>query len=551
MNGSRPSGSSLGRASAALCLAILAQAACAGDSEVDLVDADVAGTGLLAHLAQWDLRPLSTEPVLQPIGGNIIDQAAAIRLGKAFFWDMQTGSDGQTGCATCHHSFGVDSRVINTVEPGLNGIYEAGGVTGPGQTFTPSLITSDDIRGSQGVPRGLFVSIPADPTVAAEQCTPVNHPRFGFERQVEFRSAPSIFGAVFFRQLFWAGEANQQFNGLTIWGFTGNNLATCPPNLACAQIENAALASQAVGPNGNNTEMRCVGRPTNSARGLAGKLLARQPLQFQRVSPTDSVLGDLANPNAPGLWCDGVPCNYRDLIAAAFGPSLAANAESMFTLIWGQALQAYESTLIPDQTPFDRFLAGDPTALTAQQRLGLIRFTDKGKCVNCHAGPMLSDATYTFFAANGPLNRDGGDQGFHNVGLRPPEEDLARGDFGPGGVALSVSRSLFDRGAFKTPTLRNVRLTGPYFHNGGYPTLEQVVDFYARGGDFPGESVSADVTVLNLNPTERRALVDFMANALTDCRVEKQRAPFDHPEIFVPNGPHVPAVGAEGTGPCD
>lgn len=527
-------------------LATLTHLACANDGELDDIDVETVRAGLLQ---QFDLRPLSTEPVLQPTNGNIIDQAAAIRLGKSFFWDMQTGSDGQTGCATCHHSFGVDGRVFNTIEPGLNGIYEE--VSGPGQTFTPRLITSDDIRGSQGVPRANFVSIPSDPTTAAETCTPINHALFGFERQVEFRSAPTIFGAAFMRQLFWAGEANQQFNGLTIWGFTGNSLATCPPNIACTNMDNAALASQAVGPIGNNTEMRCVGRPSNSALGLAGKLLARQPLQFQRVSQTDSVLGALAHPTAPGLWCNGVPCRYRDMIAAAFGPTLAAAAEPNFTLIWGQAIQAYESTLIPDQTPFDRFLAGDHSALTKNQLAGLIRFAGTGKCANCHAGPMLSDATYSYFASNGPLNRDGGDQGFHNIGLRPSEEDFARGDFGPGGVPLSVSNSDFDLGAFKTPTLRNVKLTGPYFHNGAFPSLLEVVEFYDRGGDFPGPSVSADVTTLGLAPYERRAIVDFMENALTDCRVEKQRAPFDHPEIFVANGPHVPAVGAEGTGPCN
>ena len=162
---------------------------------------------------------------------------------------------------------------------------------------------------------------------------------------------------------------------------------------------------------------------------------------------------------------------------------------------------------------------------------------------------MLSDATTSFFLANGALNRDGGDQGFHNIGMLE-DFDGGRGDFGPGGVPFTVSFSQFDNFAFKTPTLRNIGLTAPYFHTGAKPTLEDVVDFYDRGGDFPNIEKSADIRPLHLSTIEKAALVDFMANALTDCRVAKQRAPFDHPELPVPNGTNLSAVGAEGIGAC-
>jgi hypothetical protein len=78
-----------------------------------------------------------------------------------------------------------------------------------------------------------------------------------------------------------------------------------------------------------------------------------------------------------------------------------------------------------------------------------------------------------------------------------------------------------------------------------------VVDFYDRGGDFPNVEKSADIRPLHLTAIEKAALVDFMANALTDCRVAKQKAPFDHPELPVPNGTALGAVGAEGIGSCD
>lgn len=128
-------------------------------------------------------------------------------------------------------------------------------------------------------------------------------------------------------------------------------------------------------------------------------------------------------------------------------------------------------------------------------------------------------------------------------------------------------------GNFKAPQLRNVELTGPYFHNGGMLTLRQVIDFYARGGDFPASNTEhRDPHIVNLNQnffsqfteTEKAALVDFLL-ALTDERVKYERAPFDRPEMFVPiNGSapdnpggrawllndarflQIPEVGAEG-----
>lgn len=181
-------------------------------------------------------------------------------------------------------------------------------------------------------------------------------------------------------------------------------------------------------------------------------------------------------------------------------------------------------------------MSGQLTALTPLQVFGLIQFVGKAKCATCHAGPMFSDATVSYFQAHGPTNRDGGDQGFHNIGLENTDTDFGRGDFGVGDAPLSVSGSQFDNWAFKTPTLRNVKLTGPYFHHGSKPTLEDVVEFYNRGGDFANAERSADVTVLNLSALDKSEIVDFMRNGLTDCRVENQRAPFDHPARAAPAG---------------
>jgi len=172
------------------------------------------------------------------------------------------------------------------------------------------------------------------------------------------------------------------------------------------------------------------------------------------------------------------------------------------------------------------------------------------------------------------------DQGFYNIGVSPFTEDLGMGANDPFGNPLSIAMlktmdptsipsqelltlsfpSLGDTGAvpavaqgertavmgsFKIPGLRNVELTAPYFHNGGQLTLRQVVEFYNRGGDFHdfisdnglAQDDFMDLGVGNLELTEEEIdrIVDFL-KTLTDERVVNQSAPFDHPELFVPNG---------------
>jgi len=232
---------------------------------------------------------------------------------------------------------------------------------------------------------------------------------------------------------------------------------------------------------------------------------------------------------------------YTELIEAAFGSGI--DADNLFSRIWGQAIQAYESTLVPDQTPMDRYLAGDKTALTSSQQRGLDILSGKGKCTTCHAGAELTDASLSFAAQKGLINEDGGDQGFHNNGVRPTAEDLGRAGTGPK-VSFSQSGSPKDRGAFKTPGLRNVKLTAPYFHNGGKATLADVVDFYNRGGDFANPEKAKRIQRLSLSANEQAALVDLLRNGLTDSRVEKECGPFDHPSLDLPNGSSLKAVGA-------
>jgi len=485
--------------------------------------------------------PLSNVAVPQPIGGDVINQAAAIRLGKALFWDVQQGGDGQTSCASCHFQAGTDNRRINTMHPGVNGTFDSGGVSGPGQTWNGSSTgRKDDRIGSQGVVGTTFVAVDSNPTNAADICTADQSAPFFANRRVTGRNAPSVIGAVFMRDNFWDGRANNRFNGKNPFGNTGNNTEGSFVN-----ISNASLASQAVGPPNNDVEMSCAGRAFNGAGSLAAKMLARMPLGLQLVSPTDSVLGALSRSPANGL-----NATYTQMISDAFGSALAADALNQFSRIYGQAVQAYEATLIPDQTPFDSFLAGNTSALTPTQQQGWNAFKGSAGCLPCHAGSELSDATAGFAAANGLFNIDGGDQGFHNIGVSRTSDDLGRGGTGPGGVAWSVSGSSFDRGAFKTPSLRNLKLTAPYFHNGSVATIADAVAAYSGSAIFFSNAELASQMRDSDVGGDKDAIVDFLTNAVTDCRVEKRRAPFDHPSLPLPNGTPLAATGAAGIGPC-
>jgi cytochrome c peroxidase len=490
-----------------------------------------AGTGGLA--------PLNTVPVPLPanLGDFVKDQAAAIQLGKALFWDAQAGSDGKQACASCHYHAGADIRVKNTINPGVGGIFKT---AKPGATLKAASfpIITNDIVGSGGVDTENFQGLSG---TSADNGDVVTNPLFNVGgvnvRQVTGRNAPSVINAVYHYRQFWDGRANNTFNGVNPSGpndQTANVYQVVNGQLLWLHVAlpNASLASQSTGPILSPVEMSYAGRTFP----LVGrKLLGLAPLAQQLVDTTDSVLGGLSL--APN---NGLNTTYAAMIQAAFQPVWWDDSgivpqplvngfnimETNFSLFWGLSIMLYEATLISDQTPLDQFLAGNNAALTARQQLGMNVYIGKGRCNKCHSGAELSEATVSQ-AGQKPL------AGFVNTGVRPIFQD--KGDvLQPG------------RAAFKTTTLRNVELNGPYFHNGDKATLRQVVDFYDSGGDFPNRFTDGDVRPLNLSEAEKVALVDFMV-AMTDERVRFERAPFDHPSLDVPDGPSLPAVGQGGS----
>jgi cytochrome c peroxidase len=174
------------------------------------------------------------------------------------------------------------------------------------------------------------------------------------------------------------------------------------------------------------------------------------------------------------------------------------------------AIAAFERTLVTPGARFDRYALGDKSALTEQEKRGLIVFIGKGSCSECHNGPNFTD------------NK------FHNLGVAPmhgtPDD--------PGRYA--ITRQEEDRYAFKTPTLRNVSLTAPYMHDGSVATLEEVIELYDRGGgDSPRKSKL--IYKLNLSSAEKADLVAFLKTL--DGDVPQVQLPKMYPEtVLVPKG---------------
>ena len=575
----------------------------------------------------------------------VTDETALVQLGKALFWDMQVGSDGQA-CASCHFAAGADPRSKNQLNPGINaGDTMFGNASfpefGPNYDLTEDdfpfhdlaegedrnsevLRDTNDVVSSMGVFNAEIKRVkrrgkPDDVGTAL----PDNIFNSGGVnvRRVEPRNTPTVINSVFNHSNFWDGRAHNQFNGASVFGPLDDKAyilsADSDGNLSNVKLslENSSLASQAVGPPESNFEMSFNQR---SLAMIGQKLMKRRPLRNQLVHPNDSVLSGLTSTrvNRAGRVTGrkGLRTTYARLVKAAFNSTYWDSAgklemgdsgqwvaydgrrrggftqiEANFGLFFGLAVQAYETTLVADDTPFDQFMDGDDDALEAEELEGLVAFMGEANCASCHGGPELTDAAFTNLieiedgevelelieVEETPELLDGEfivgeqttflDNGFSNIGVRVNAEDLGRGGFGPNNIPLSFSLQALTGydfapeqpdcggidqeecpyanrvsvdGAFKVPGLRNVELTGPYFHNGGTVTLEQVVEFYDRQGDFSEENLAEldrQIAFIEIDEDDEEPLVEFLLT-LTDERVRLEQAPFDHPQLFVPNG---------------
>lgn len=169
---------------------------------------------------------------------------------------------------------------------------------------------------------------------------------------------------------------------------------------------------------------------------------------------------------------------YAPLFKAAFGDA-AVDIDRI-----AKAIASFERTVVTGDAPYDRAEAGDKDALSPAAQRGMALYFGKANCSVCHSGPSFTDSQ------------------FHNlgVGMAAAQPDLGRHD---------QTKLDADKGAFKTPTLRNLRDTAPYMHDGSQRTLAEVVDFYDKGGE-KNPWLSKDMRPLKLTPEEKKDLLSFL-----------------------------------------
>ncbi len=196
------------------------------------------------------------------------------------------------------------------------------------------------------------------------------------------------------------------------------------------------------------------------------------------------ILSPLTNPDEMGMTTDGAVLKirsikgYAPLFTAAFGDSTITYDRIT------KAIANFERTIVSGNSAYDRYLAGDKSALTKQQKDGLDFFNKKGECAECHAGHNF---TTEKFANIG-------------VGMDRPNPD-------PGLAGITKKRS--DFGKFKVPTLRDLTARAPYMHDGSVKTLSAVLDLYAKGGE-PNPHLDTRLSPFYLDEETKRALLAFL-----------------------------------------
>lgn len=476
-----------------------------------------------------DGQPKTTRQLRRSdLGQFIADVEAAEALGKAFFWDMQAGSDFRkrgegpdtfvgTACASCHYRHGADARArhsrlipyvawdqyqlhsrhplefgerqqpypvvaLATQTYNVNDYRPAGpfslivgsqgveprifkGFKDPNAPYLEELSEERSLEGYQYRPQwSMFIDGSFAWDDATKQFKKFQQTLF---RQITPRNSPTVINSGFSDRLFHDGRAESTFNGFSIFGDADrreviHRVVTTPKRDANGQITNeaplveikpvnvaltnAALASQAVGPIVNNLEMSYLGREFPH---VAYKLLDAKILGYQKVDPTDSLLGtySVGQDQAEGM-------TYRTLIQRAFrsewwddsDPSIKGRTPLIFlrdsepdakgelivgnfSLFWGLSIMLYEASLVSNQSPFDEMMRGRPEMVEAKwnevkndngpdghlqpirrdQKVatppppehesgsavfqhGFRVFRNRG-CVDCHDGPLFSETS--------------------------------------------------------------------------------------------------------------------------------------------------------------
>jgi cytochrome c peroxidase len=201
------------------------------------------------------------------------------------------------------------------------------------------------------------------------------------------------------------------------------------------------------------------------------------------------------------------------------------------------AISSYLRTIVSRDVPFDRYLRGDKESLTPLAIKGLELFQGKAQCSLCHNGALLSDEKY--YNVGVPANPEIRSNPLRHVSLRfdglmlgVPGYNRATQDIG----RYMITKQNKDKGLFRTPTLREVARTAPYMHNGIFSTLDEVIDFYDRGGGSDSFGTKSPLLkALGLTKEEKAALRVFL-ESLSSANNEEEKTPKPHDYQVLPLG---------------
>jgi cytochrome c peroxidase len=258
--------------------------------------------------------------------------------------------------------------------------------------------------------------------------------------------------------------------------------------ISCASCHNPGLSWGDGLPRAIGHGMKTLGRRTPTILNLAwGQAFfwdgRADTLEAQALGPIQAA-GEM-NLDLPTMMrrIEAIE-SYKPLFAKAY-PGEPVAPETV-----AKAIATFERGVISPEAPFDRWLAGDESAITPEAKRGFVLFNTKAACAKCHSGWRFTDDS------------------FHDIGVTG--EDVGRG------ALLQEIPAL--QHAFKTPTLRDADRRAPYMHDGSVATLDAVVDFYDRGGAAARESLSKDLKPLGLTAAEKRQLLAFMGTLTSPGR---------------------------------
>lgn len=297
------------------------------------------------------------------------------------------------------------------------------------------------------------------------------------------RHSPTLVNVAYYQHYGWAGRQD------TLW----NQASTLP------EVANALAGD------------RC---------DYARMLFTHYRAEYEAAFPDHPLPLELADTSTVDGMRFPLKCKPKANAMAADGPWEMMSAEDKGAILrilanQGKAFAAYQTLLVSKNAPFDAYVAGDADAIPDAAKRGLALFVGKAACVDCHSGPGFSD------------------DNFYNVGVPQQGENVPRDDvgrFGDLGTLLNhplntgtayndnpsvnkvqgLTQLEEEKGRFRTPMLRHIAKTGPYFHTGSAKTLTQVIEYYNHGGGMNAYSKAPRVQPLGLTPEEIADLVAFL-----------------------------------------